>query len=352
MLWIAMLVSFVMAILITPLVRRFAYLIGAVDHPNARKVHVRPMPRIGGLAIFIAFLIGYALLLPASRYNDAILIGAVVIILTGLIDDRFQLSARVKLMGQMIATVVVLHSGMRIEMINLPFDQQLYLGSWSIPVTVLWLIGITNAINLIDGLDGLAAGVSSIALGTIALLAIIQGNVYLTMMALLLLASTLGFLVHNFYPAKIFMGDTGALFLGYMLAVFSLIGFKNVTLFSLVVPVLLLGLPISDTIFAIVRRLVQGRPPMSPDKSHMHHQLIDMGFTTRQAVLLMYGMTFFFGIASILFAKTTTIGAIITFVIVLIVIELIVESTELIHPNYKPIIQMARRLLGRTNASD
>lgn len=347
-----MLVSFVMAILITPLVRRFAYLIGAVDHPNARKVHMRPMPRIGGLAIFIAFLIGYALLLPASRYNDAILIGAVVIILTGLIDDRFQLSARVKLMGQMIATVVVLHSGMRIEMINLPFDQQLYLGSWSIPVTVLWLIGITNAINLIDGLDGLAAGVSSIALGTIALLAIIQGNVYLTMMALLLLASTLGFLVHNFYPAKIFMGDTGALFLGYMLAVFSLIGFKNVTLFSLVVPVLLLGLPISDTIFAIVRRLVQGRPPMSPDKSHMHHQLIDMGFTTRQAVLLMYGMTFFFGIASILFAKTTMLGAVITFVIVLIVIELIVESTELIHPNYKPIIQTTRRLLGRTNVSD
>ncbi|MCT4794869.1 MULTISPECIES: glycosyltransferase family 4 protein [Exiguobacterium] len=352
MLWIAMLVSFVMAMLITPLVRRFAYLIGAVDHPNARKVHVRTMPRIGGLAIFIAFLIGYALLLPASRYNDAILIGAVVIVLTGLIDDRFQLSARVKLMGQMIATVVVLNSGMRIEMINLPFDQQLYLGSWSIPVTVLWLIGITNAINLIDGLDGLAAGVSSIALGTIAVLAIIQGNVYLTMMALLLLASTLGFLVHNFYPAKIFMGDTGALFLGYMLAVFSLIGFKNVTLFSLVVPVLLLGLPISDTIFAIVRRLVQGRPPMSPDKSHMHHQLIDMGFTTRQAVLLMYGMTLFFGIASILFAKTTMLGAVITFVIVLIVIELIVESTELIHPNYKPLIQTSRRLLGRTKAAD
>ncbi|WP_214836888.1 MraY family glycosyltransferase [Exiguobacterium sp. s122] len=352
MLWIAMLVSFVMAMLITPLVRRFAYLIGAVDHPNARKVHVRTMPRIGGLAIFIAFLIGYALLLPASRYNDAILIGAVVIVLTGLIDDRFQLTARVKLMGQMIATVVVLNSGMRIEMINLPFDQQLYLGSWSIPVTVLWLIGITNAINLIDGLDGLAAGVSSIALGTIAVLAIIQGNVYLTMMALLLLASTLGFLVHNFYPAKIFMGDTGALFLGYMLAVFSLIGFKNVTLFSLVVPVLLLGLPISDTIFAIVRRLVQGRPPMSPDKSHMHHQLIDMGFTTRQAVLLMYGMTLFFGIASILFAKTTMLGAVITFVIVLIVIELIVESTELIHPNYKPLIQTSRRLLGRTKASN
>ncbi|MDX5323682.1 MAG: undecaprenyl/decaprenyl-phosphate alpha-N-acetylglucosaminyl 1-phosphate transferase [Exiguobacterium sp.] len=352
MLWIAMLVSFVMAMLITPLVRRFAYLIGAVDHPNARKVHVRTMPRIGGLAIFIAFLIGYALLLPASRYNDAILIGAVVIVLTGLIDDRFQLSARVKLMGQMIATVVVLNSGMRIEMINLPFDQQLYLGSWGIPVTVLWLIGITNAINLIDGLDGLAAGVSSIALGTIALLAIIQGNVYLTMMALLLLASTLGFLVHNFYPAKIFMGDTGALFLGYMLAVFSLIGFKNVTMFSLVVPVLLLGLPISDTIFAIVRRLVQGRPPMSPDKSHMHHQLIDMGFTTRQAVLLMYGMTLFFGIASILFAKTTMLGAVITFIIVLIVIELIVESTELIHPNYKPLIQTSRRLLGRTKAAD
>lgn len=347
MLWIAMLVSFVMAILITPLVRRFAFFIGAVDHPNARKVHLRTMPRIGGLAIFISFFIGYALLLPTSRYNETILIGSAVILITGLVDDRFQLTARVKLMGQIIATVIVLNSGMRIELINLPFDQQLYLGWWSVPLTFIWLIGIMNSINLIDGLDGLAAGVSSIALATIAVLAIIQGNVFLTMMVLLLLASTLGFLVHNFYPAKIFMGDTGSLFLGYMLAVFSLLGFKNVTLFSLVVPVLLLGLPISDTIFAIVRRLVQGRPPMSPDKSHMHHQLIGMGFTTRQAVLLMYGMTLFFGISSILFAKTTMFGAVITFIVVLIVIELIVESTELIHPNYKPIIRMSRRLLGR-----
>ena len=150
MLWIAMLVSFVMAILITPLVRRFAFFIGAVDHPNARKVHLRTMPRIGGLAIFISFFIGYALLLPTSRYNEAILIGSAVILITGLVDDRFQLTARVKLMGQIIATVIVLNSGMRIELINLPFDQQLYLGWWSVPLTFIWLIGIMNSINLID----------------------------------------------------------------------------------------------------------------------------------------------------------------------------------------------------------
>lgn len=347
MLWMAMLLTFIVAVLVTPLVRRFAFLIGAVDHPNARKVHVRVMPRIGGLAIYMAFMVGYFLLLPTSRYNTAILVGAFIILLTGLLDDRFQLSPRAKLLGQIIATVVVLNSGMRIELINLPFDQQIYLGAWSVPITCLWLIGITNAINLIDGLDGLAAGVSSIALGVIATLAMIQGNVYLTMMALLLLASTLGFLVHNFHPAKIFMGDTGALFLGYMLAVFSLLGFKNVTLFSLVVPVLLLGLPISDTLFAIVRRFVQGRPLMSPDKSHMHHQLIDMGFSTRQAVLVMYGITLFFGLASILFAKTTAFGAMITFIVVVIVVELIVELTGIVHPRYQPLIGTVKKITGR-----
>ena len=261
MLWTASIVCFIAALLITPVVKRFAIAVGAVDSPDARKVHVRIMPRLGGLAIYIAFMIGYFILQPSSPYATHILVGGFVIILTGALDDRFQLNARLKLMGQIVAAVIVLNGGIRIEFINLPFDQQLYLGWWSVPLTFLWVIGITNAVNLIDGLDGLAAGVSSIVLLTLISLAVIQGNVYVTIVAILLLMSTFGFLFHNFYPAKIFMGDTGALFLGYMLGVLSLLGFKNVTLFSLAVPVILLGIPISDTLFAIVRRVLQGKPP-------------------------------------------------------------------------------------------
>jgi len=343
MLWTASVVCFIAALLVTPVVKRFAIAVGAVDSPDARKVHVRIMPRLGGLAIYIAFLIGYFMLQPSSPYATHILVGGFVIILTGALDDRLQLNARLKLMGQIIATVVVLNGGIRIEFINLPFDQQLYLGWWSVPITFLWVVGITNAVNLIDGLDGLAAGVSSIVLLTIICLAVIQGNVYVTIVAILLLMSTLGFLVHNFYPAKIFMGDTGALFLGYMLSVLSLLGFKNVTLFSLAVPVILLGIPISDTLFAIIRRLLSGQPPFAPDKAHLHHRLLDLGFTMRQAVLVIYGLCAVFGMTAILFSQTNSLGAVISLILLLLVLEVLVESLGLLGERYRPLLNLFSR---------
>ncbi|WP_114570056.1 glycosyltransferase family 4 protein [Exiguobacterium flavidum] len=343
MLWTASVVCFIAALLVTPVVKRFAVAVGAVDSPDARKVHVRIMPRLGGLAIYIAFLIGYFMLQPSSPYATHILVGGFVIILTGALDDRLQLNARLKLMGQIMAAVVVLNGGIRIEFINLPFDQQLYLGWWSVPITFLWIVGITNAVNLIDGLDGLAAGVSSIVLLTIISLAVIQGNVYVTIVAILLLMSTLGFLVHNFYPAKIFMGDTGALFLGYMLGVLSLLGFKNVTLFSLAVPVILLGIPISDTLFAIIRRLLSGQPPFAPDKAHLHHRLLDLGFTMRQAVLVIYGLCAVFGMTAILFSQTNSLGAVISLILLLLVLEVLVESLGLLGERYRPLLNLFSR---------
>ena len=347
MLWTASIVCFIAALLITPVVKRFAIAVGAVDSPDARKVHVRIMPRLGGLAIYIAFMIGYFILQPSSPYATHILVGGFVIILTGALDDRFQLNARLKLMGQIVAAVIVLNGGIRIEFINLPFDQQLYLGWWSVPLTFLWVIGITNAVNVIDGLDGLAAGVSSIVLLTLISLAVIQGNVYVTIVAILLLMSTFGFLFHNFYPAKIFMGDTGALFLGYMLGVLSLLGFKNVTLFSLAVPVILLGIPISDTLFAIVRRVLQGKPPFAPDKAHLHHRLLDLGFTMRQAVLVIYGLCAIFGMTAILFSQTNSIGALVSLVMLLLVLDILVESLGLLGERYRPLLNLLERFTSK-----
>jgi UDP-GlcNAc:undecaprenyl-phosphate GlcNAc-1-phosphate transferase len=347
MLWTASIVCFIAALLITPVVKRFAIAVGAVDSPDARKVHVRIMPRLGGRAIYIAFMIGYFILQPSSPYATHILVGGFVFILTGAFDDRFQLNARLKLMGQIVAAVIVLNGGIRIEFINLPFDQQLYLGWWSVPLTFLWVIGITNAVNLIDGLDGLAAGVSSIVLLTLMSLAVNQGNVYVTIVAILLLMSTFGFLFHNFYTAKIFMGDTGALFLGYMLGVLSLLGFKNVTLFSLADPVILLGIPISDTLFAIVRRVLQGKPPFAPDKAHLHHRLLDLRFTMRQAVLVIYGLCAIFGMTAVLFSQTNSLGALVSLVMLLLVLDILVESLGLLGERYRPLLNLLEGFTSR-----
>ena len=205
-----------------------------------------------------SFLIGYLVLQPDSKYALPILIGSIIIIITGVLDDMIELSAKIKLGGQLVATlIVVVYGGVQIDFINLPFGGKLEFGMLSIPITVLWIVGITNAINLIDGLDGLAAGVSSIVLITISGMAIMMGNVFVTSMGFIVLGSTLGFLFYNFHPAKIFMGDTGALFLGYMISVLSLLGFKNVAVISFIVPVIILGVPISDTFFAIIRRIVK-----------------------------------------------------------------------------------------------
>ncbi len=344
MIYITLILCFIASILITPLVKKLAFKIGATDKPNNRKVHQKIMPRLGGLAIYISFVIGVVILKPGDEFFIPILIGSTIIIITGILDDIFELSAKIKLLGQIAAALVVVLNGMQVDFINLPFGLQLEFGFLSIPITILWIVGITNAINLIDGLDGLAAGVSTIALIVISFMAILKGDVFVTSMGFILLGSTLGFLLYNFYPAKIFMGDTGALFLGYMIAVLSLLGFKSVTALSFIVPIIVLGVPISDTFFAIIRRIVNKKPLSAPDKSHLHHCLLQFGYSHRQTVLIIYGMSAILGLAAVIFSNSAMWVSLLVITVLLISVELIVEKFGLVGKQYRPLIRMYQEL--------
>lgn len=345
MLILAIAVSFVASILLTPLVRKLAFRIGAVDRPNYRKVHVSVMPRIGGLAIIGGFLVGYLVLTPDDEHATGILIGAVIIVITGFLDDMLEITAKAKITGQLAAAIVVVTwGGLQIEFINLPFGGIIEFGFLSIPVTILWIVGITNAINLLDGLDGLAAGVSTIALISLSVMAMLMGDMFVVATTAILAASSLGFLFYNFYPAKIFMGDTGALFLGFMISVLALLGFKNVTFISLVIPVIMLGVPISDTFFTIVRRIRMKQPISKPDKSHLHHSLLNAGFSHRQSVLIIYALAALFGVGAILFSQATPWGGLLLIIIILLAIELIVEVIGLAGSNYRPILNLVRMI--------
>ncbi|WHY76910.1 MraY family glycosyltransferase [Neobacillus sp. WH10] len=345
MLYLTLIVCFVVSILITPLIKKIAFVIGATDRPNQRKVHQSIMPRLGGLAIFISFMVGIFILKPENTYSFTIWIGCVIIVITGVLDDLLELPVKYKLLGQLAAACSVVFLGdLQIAFINLPFGGQLQFGFLSIPLTILWIVGITNAINLIDGLDGLAAGVSSIALITISGLALIQGHLFVATVGLILLASTLGFLFYNFHPASIFMGDTGALFLGFSISVLSLLGFKNVTFISFVIPILILGVPISDTIFAIIRRIKNKQPLSAPDKSHLHHCMLRLGYTHRQTVLIIYAMSVFFGLVAVIFSQARIGGAIVLVGIIILVIELIAEKIGLMGQNYRPLLNMLQTL--------
>ncbi|OEH92181.1 glycosyltransferase family 4 protein [Bacillus solimangrovi] len=341
---------FLLTLVLTPLVKRLAIKIGAVDKPNQRKVHQRIMPRLGGLAIYLSTMAGLLIAMP--MLNDVqnsvsiwpILIGATIIIITGVLDDMYELSPKVKLTGQIMAAVIVILGGVKVEFINLPFGGELNLGLMAVPLTFFWIIGITNAINLIDGLDGLAAGVSSIVLLTISTMAVLMGNTFVIIIGLILLASTVGFLFYNFHPAKIFMGDTGALFLGFMISVISILGFKNITVFSLLLPAIILGVPISDTLFAIIRRIVQKKPLSAPDKSHLHHCLLRLGFSHRKTVLIIYGMSALFGIAAIVLSKATLWSGVLIITLLLISIQFVAEKIGLIHENFQPMHNFVRKL--------
>lgn len=333
--------TFIISLFITPVVKILAVKIGAIDKPNERKVHKKLMPRMGGLAIFISFIIGVALFPPDLIDVWPIFLGATIIIVLGILDDIFNLSARVKFLGQIVAALLPVLAGIQIEFITTPDGTIIEFGYLAIPLTVFWIVAITNAINLIDGLDGLAAGVSSIALISISTLAFSLGNVTATFIGILLLGSTLGFLVYNFYPAKIFMGDTGSLFLGYMISITAILGFtKSATVLSLIIPIIILAIPIMDTTFAIIRRIINGKPLTAPDKYHLHHCLIRLGFTHRQSVVLIYLLSGLFSLAAVIFTRSTIWGASLLIVVLLVLVELIVEMTGLISENYRPILNL------------
>lgn len=344
---IAFLVSLFTTLLITPLVMKLAVKIGAIDKPNKRKVHQKPMPRLGGLAIFIGVVGGY---FAAGLYNEkvtAISLGAVLIILLGILDDKYELSAKIKFVGQLFVACLIVASGLTIDLLTIPYIGDFELGIWSYPITVLWIVGITNAINLIDGLDGLSAGISGIGITTIAILAGLNGKMLIFTISLILLGSIIGFLFYNFHPAKIFMGDTGALFLGYSISILSLLGlYKSVTLFSFLVPIIILGVPIFDTTFAIIRRIVNKKPISAPDKSHLHHRLLALGLSHRKTVLIIYAFGIIFSVAALLLSESTLWGTIFIIFGLLILMELIAEVVGIVHVQYKPILNLFKKLVG------
>jgi UDP-GlcNAc:undecaprenyl-phosphate GlcNAc-1-phosphate transferase len=311
------------AYLSMPYVIRIAHRLGAVDQPDPRKVHNRIMPRLGGLGIFSAFFIVMALGVPISTPILGIMIGGTIIFLVGMLDDIYQLSPGVKLLGQCIAAAIAIYCGVVVSFVTNPFDGQLNLGWLSIPLTFLWIVGISNAINLIDGLDGLAAGVSAIAAATIGVVAYSQGQEPVFLVAFILVAAILGFLPYNFYPARTFMGDGGSNFLGFVLGCLAVMGLtKTTAVISLFVPIVILGIPILDTFFAIIRRINNRAPIFKPDKSHLHHRLMAIGISHRRSVLIIYAISAFFGGMALLLnyvnrPKATMFLAVLLFVIVL-----------------------------------
>lgn len=310
---VAFTVALAVAYFLTPRVIDLAIKVGALDAPDARKVHTRPIPRMGGLAIYAAFVLAVLASMYVSREVMGLLVGGTVILIVGIIDDLKPLPARVKLLGQILAAAVLVMFDIRIEWLTNPFGDMLYVEYLSIPLTILWVVGLTNTVNLIDGLDGLAAGVSTIASVTILLVALQQNFWTVAVLTAALAGSALGFLQHNFNPAKIFMGDTGSMFLGYMLAAISILGaVKSAATIALIVPIVALGLPILDTAFAIIRRYMSGRPIFKPDKGHLHHRLLEMGLTQKQAVLLMYVMSGCLGLSAIALTEVNkSLGALI-----------------------------------------
>lgn len=297
---VAFIVALAVAYLITPTIKDLAVKAGAMDAPDARKVHTKPIPRMGGLAIYLGFVLAVIASMHINREVMGLLLGGTVILIVGIVDDLKQLSPKVKLAGQILAAIVLVLFDIRIEWITNPFGDMLYLEYFSVPLTLLWVVGLTNTVNLIDGLDGLAAGVSTIAAITILLVALQQNFLTVAILMAALAGSALGFLQHNFNPAEIFMGDTGSMFLGYMLAAVSVTGtVKSAATIALIVPIVALGLPIMDTAFAIMRRYRNGRPIFKPDKGHLHHRLLAMGLSQKQAVLLMYVISACLGLSAI-----------------------------------------------------
>ncbi len=327
-LW-AFLIAAAAAVLLTPSVIRLAFRTGALDTPDPRKVHKKPIPRIGGLAIYAAFMISMLLLLETSEIPEemvqgliGLFVGGSLIVALGLWDDYVSLPAKVKLLGQIVCAGTAVALGVRIDFLTSFSGEIMYLYDYvTIPLTVFWMVGITNTVNLIDGLDGLAAGVATIASLTICLVALRMDILVVAIVTAALAGSAFGFLFFNFNPAKIFMGDTGSMFLGFMLAGISVVGvMKSAAMVALVVPVLALGLPIFDTTFAIVRRWLAGVPIMKPDKGHLHHRLLNLGFSQRQAVLLMYIISALLGSGAIAMTAVSPRTAILILVAMVVIV--------------------------------
>lgn len=304
----AIILSCLLALILTPPMIKLACRWGAVDKPNQRKIHATPMPRLGGLAIYVAFVVGLLVTQPMTMPLAGLLVGATLIVLLGLWDDLRGMPAVVKLIGQIVAAASLVPFGLYVEFVTNPIAGDVFwLGLWGIPLTIFWIVAVTNALNLVDGLDGLAAGTALIAALSLAVIAFFEAQSTAFAVALILAAAILGFLRYNFHPARVFLGDTGSMLLGFVLAATAIMGLtKSATALSVIIPIVILGIPLFDTAFAILRRCLNGRRIFEPDKDHLHHRLLIAGLSHRGAVLTVYGVNLVLAASAVVITRLTT----------------------------------------------
>lgn len=337
--------TFILSLIVTPVVKILAFRLGAYDEPGERRVNTKIMPTAGGLSIYFVFsfscIVLFQSIIPFA-YIWPILLSSGVVVVTGLIDDIYELSPKKKSLGILIASLITyFYAEIRIDLVTLPFLGQIDLRWISLPVTLFWILAITNAVNLIDGLDGLASGVSIISLTTIGVIGYFflhADSAYVPIVIFILVASIAGFFPYNFYPAKVFLGDTGALFLGFMIAVMSLQGLKNVTFITLITPMIILGVPITDTVYAIIRRILNKQPISSADKMHLHHRLLSLGFTHRGAVMTIYALSLVFSFIALLFSYASNVASVLLIVFLAVGLELFIELIGLVGENHQPLM--------------
>ena len=333
---LAFVVAFVISYATTPFVKELAKKVGAIDVPrDKRRVHKKPMPLLGGLAIFYGFIVSVLCFSDINIGVRGMILGSLIIVITGIFDDIYSLHPLIKLGGQIIAAIVVALHGVVIYRLSIPTvispSGVLEFGMFAVPITVVWIVAVTNAVNLIDGLDGLAAGVSSIASMTLFCIALIASENNIAFITAALAGACFGFLPYNFNPAKIFMGDTGAMLLGYILSTVSIMGvFKAYAVISFIVPFLVLGLPLFDTGFAIFRRVKNHKPIMGADRGHLHHKLLDMGFSQKQTVGILYLICTVLGLSAVVLIGA---GAIRAMVLVAVIIIAMVIAYLIIRKN-------------------
>lgn len=330
------LLSMITTVIVMPFIKKIAVSIDAVDIPGGRHIHKKIIPKLGGLGIFLGFLVGYMVFGTHSSIMNAVLIGSFIIILVGVVDDISDLGPLPQFIGQLLAAMVLVFYGNLLIKDVSAFGIYVNFGIFSYPLTLFFILGCINCINFIDGLDGLSGGISGIYFLTVGIIGTIQMKTGLDItLAFVMLGSILGFLVYNFYPASVFAGDCGSNFMGFMIAVVALLGFKNVTLTSFIIPLIILAIPILDTLFAILRRIIKRQAVTQGDAMHLHHQLLNRNFSQRTAVLIIYVIDILFAIASIVYVIGDNKVGYVLYAFLTIIVVLFVLKTNILFDHDK-----------------
>lgn len=332
--WFVLLVTFLTSFFLVPFVKKLAFHIDAVDYPNHRRINKVPMPDLGGLAVFFSFLFGFILFGQGNVQMISILMASFLVIIMGLCDDIKPLGAKWQFLAQIAAAAILVFYGhITLDEVSILGFQMTFPVPWNYLITIFFVVAVINVINLSDGLDGLCSGISAIYFGTISFIALFITKVsgFDIVLSLLMCGSILGFLIHNFPPAKIYLGDTGSNFIGLLVAVTALLGFKTATFTSLIIPLVVLATPILDVAFSIIRRGLKKKNPFTtPDRDHFHHQLLKMQFSTKSSLLIIYAINILFALVSILYAAGDTDYAIALYVCLMILFLFIVLKTDIL----------------------